>query len=563
MGSTSVKPLHVLLLGGIPEDQSFTGWISTNARVEEVQTFEDAVAALRREPFDVVISRAEDFIPFQNVHGSRPAEVILESFGQGVGIVDEKGELEWANPLMQKYSAEARSRICQCCMETFHWAMQQISAGASHVRGRRFGFTTEDNDVFEVVATPVIDLHERVTQVAAVVLDTTGTRRLQEKIDAIDHAGRELLSLDVDQISRLDAQERLALLEQKIIRCTKELLQFDNFEIRILDKQTNELRLVLASGVPAKQHEVTLIAKGEGNGICGHVAARGRSYICPDTSRDDRYLPCVEGAQSSLTVPLYLHDEVVGVANFESTELAAFNEDARQFAEIFARYIALSLHVLELLVCERQTTTGRLGSDVMAEITAPLNDILTDVEGLVEDYIGHDDLRHRLRKISENAVRIRESVKEVTSPKRGIFGVQPTRQKLDDPVLAGKRILLADDEDTIRDTVRDVLCGYGCKISAVSNGKDAVKLLGRRPFDLVLSDIRMPGKNGYEVFAAAKEANPDTPVILTTGFGYDPNHAIVRARREGLAAVLFKPFKVDQLLSELRMALKDDENDAG
>jgi hypothetical protein len=45
-------------------------------------------------------------------------------------------------------------------------------------------------------------------------------------------------------------------------------------------------------------------------------------------------------------------------------------------------------------------------------------------------------------------------------------------------------------------------------------------------------------------------------VILTTGFGYDPNHSIIRARREGLAAVLFKPFKVDQLLGELRTALK-------
>jgi CheY-like chemotaxis protein len=78
----------------------------------------------------------------------------------------------------------------------------------------------------------------------------------------------------------------------------------------------------------------------------------------------------------------------------------------------------------------------------------------------------------------------------------------------------------------------------------------------RGGFDLVLSDIKMPIKSGYEVFAAAKAANPDTPVILTTGFGYDPNHCIVRARREGLSAVLFKPFKVDQLLLEIRSALK-------
>ena len=61
----------------------------------------------------------------------------------------------------------------------------------------------------------------------------------------------------------------------------------------------------------------------------------------------------------------------MGVANFESGKLAAFSEDDRQFAEIFARYVALALHLLELLVTERYSTTGRLGSDVMAEITAP------------------------------------------------------------------------------------------------------------------------------------------------------------------------------------------------
>ena len=72
----------------------------------------------------------------------------------------------------------------------------------------------------------------------------------------------------------------------------------------------------------------------------------------------------------------------------------------------------------------------------------------------------------------------------------------------------------------------------------------------------MLSDIKMPSKNGYEVFDAAKEANSKTCVILTTGFGYDPNHSIVRARREGLTAVLFKPFKVDELLDEIRRAIR-------
>jgi len=559
MSDTGTTTLHVLVLGDLHEDIGLANWIDAHTRVERVDSFDAAVDALRREPFDFVISRAEDFFPLQDIHAARQAEAIIDSVHQGIGIVGENGSLEWANPKMLSFSDEVRERVSQCCIETFRWAKTGVQDGAS-IRGRRFGFSTRDNECYEISATPVIDLNEQITQVAAVVRNTTNARRLQGKIDAIDRAGRELLSLDIEQISRLDAHERLALLEQKMIRCTQDILNFDNFEIRILNRHTNMLELVMASGVPVEHQDIDLDASSDGNGICSYVALRGKSYICPDTSKDPRYLPCVKGARSSLTVPLFMHDNVVGVANFESTRLAAFNEDARQFAEIFARYVALALHLLELLVSERTATTGRLGSDVMSEITAPLNDILTDVESLVEDYIGHDDLRHRLRTISENAVRIRETVKDLTSTKAGITGARSPRKQLDDPTLKGKRILIADDEDTIRDTVRDVLAGYGCHVDAVRDGDEAIELVAQNAYDLVLSDIKMPGKSGYQVFAAAKNANAKTPVILTTGFGYDPNHSIVRARREGLAAVLFKPFKVDQLLSELRMALKSSDS---
>jgi len=87
------------------------------------------------------------------------------------------------------------------------------------------------------------------------------------------------------------------------------------------------------------------------------------------------------------------------------------------------------------------------------------------------------------------------------------------------------------------------------------DGSEAIAMIRAQHFDLVLSDIKMPKRNGYEVFAAAREVSHTCPVILITGFGYDPNHAIVRASKEGLAGVLFKPFKVEQLLEEVRHAL--------
>lgn len=555
MAHSSIKSMNVLMLGHPDEHAEFIRLLGPQARFHHVASFEEALEALRCESFDLVVSRAADFPVLCSVDDGGHAAAVLDAVNQGVCMLGESGQIEWANPKLLNLPEDVRTRIRDHAMETLELARKDVDAGISRVHGRRYNLSTDRSEQFEVTATPVVDSQGRVTRVVAVVRDTTNARRLQNKIDAIDRAGRELLSLDAEQFSRLNAQERLALLEEKIRCCTEQLLHFDNFEVRIVDKNKDRLELVLAAGMPSEIHEADLHVSQEGNGICGYVASRGRSYICPDASNDPRYLPGIKNCKSSLTVPLFLREDVVGVANFESKELASFNEDDRQFAEIFGRYIALSLHILELLVSERHTTVGRVGQDVMAGITGPINDILTDVEGLVEDYIGHDDLRHRLRKISEYAVAARESTKSVTSSKPGLLGIRSDSRRTVDPALKGKRVLVADDEDMIRDTVRDVLIGYGCEVSTARDGADAIELIGKQPFDLVLSDIKMPNKTGYEVFAAAKEANASTPVILTTGFGYDPNHTIIRARREGLAAVLFKPFKVDQLLGEIRMAL--------
>lgn len=554
--ANSIKQLRVLVCGrGGPLPQ-VEEWLDQQAAITEVETVEEALRRLRCESFDLVISRASDFIPLQGYYSSGQAAAIIDSVSQGVCIVRETGEFDWANPTMLAFTGDVREKVRQFCMQTSSWAQAQAHAGSKQIRGRRFSFTTQTNDKFEVTATPVVDLHHRITQVAAVVWDVTNTYRLQEQIDAIDRSGRELLSLDTEQLSRLEPQERLSLLEQKIVRCTRELLHFENFEIRVLDRCTGKLEPVLSSGMPGTREPAELYAKPTANGICGYVAAHGKSYICTSVPDDARYISGIEGAQSSLTVPLTLHDKVVGVANFESVKPAAFSEDDRQFAEIFGRYIALALHLLELLICERKTATGKFGSNVLAEITGPVNDILTDVESLLGDSDDSALLRSKLLEISRNATRIRSSISELTAAKPGMIGAHCHASARRDPDLAGRRILLADDEEIIRDTVRDVLSGYGCEVHVAGDGGKAIDLIGEQRFDLVLSDIRMPVKSGYEVFAAAKAADPKTPVILTTGFGYDPNHSIIRARREGLAAVLFKPFKVDQLLGEVRTALQ-------
>jgi len=91
------------------------------------------------------------------------------------------------------------------------------------------------------------------------------------------------------------------------------------------------------------------------------------------------------------------------------------------------------------------------------------------------------------------------------------------------------------------------------EIRTFSNGLEALKLILSGGVDLVLTDIAMPDMDGYELYWRVKEHDPQIPVIMMTGFGYDPNHVLVRARTDGLKDVLYKPFDVEEL------ALKMDQ----
>ena len=70
-------------------------------------------------------------------------------------------------------------------------------------------------------------------------------------------------------------------------------------------------------------------------------------------------------------------------------------------------------------------------------------------------------------------------------------------------------------------------------------------------YDAILVDIRLPDLSGYDVYHQLRQAQPQARVILMSAYGYDASHSIVKCRQEGLRSVLFKPFRVDQLLDAL------------
>jgi CheY-like chemotaxis protein len=552
----------VLILGGQSRGNgAVVDALRSQCDVVEISSIDQAIEALRHDNFNAIFSDSADFLPLERALVSQQANLILNTIGEGVCIVDGEGRCNWMNKKMQAWPPRVHEKIRKTCKEAYDLFSRQVSPQSPETpafsRSKRYAFNVEDQQFLEMIASPVINPGGTVVQVVSVVWDATGTRRLQQKIDAIDKAGRELVRLEGDLLQKLTVVERLKLLEDKIISFTRDLMHFDHFAIRLLDRRSNKLEIVITKGLPPEAVNIDLFAEENGNGISGYVGATGRSYICPDVERDPRYVMGLDAAKSSLTVPLRLHDKVIGVFNVESRQRAAFNEDDRQFAEIFGRYVAIALNILDLMIVERVGTAHRVADDVCAEVAGPLNDIASDAGALIDEYIGHDELREKLQAILGNVTSIRKSLSQAAlGPNTSILGAQDVKDQIDpDPIIGGASVLVADDEPNIRATISDILRKYHAVVTIASNGQEAIDHIEHSEFNLVISDIKMPDKSGYDVFAAARKKSQNTPVILMTGFGYDPNHSIVRASQEGLQAVLFKPFKVDQLISEIRKAL--------
>jgi len=126
-----------------------------------------------------------------------------------------------------------------------------------------------------------------------------------------------------------------------------------------------------------------------------------------------------------------------------------------------------------------------------------------------------------------------------------------------------KRILIADDEARVLMILRDALqkLGKGVEIVTVSSGSEAIRKSKERAFDLLISDLRMPGIDGVELTRAIKASNPDAAVIWITAYGCH----LVTAEAEdlGVYACLDKPLEIQQIRKVVREALEKVPESAG
>jgi DNA-binding NtrC family response regulator len=116
-----------------------------------------------------------------------------------------------------------------------------------------------------------------------------------------------------------------------------------------------------------------------------------------------------------------------------------------------------------------------------------------------------------------------------------------------------KQILIAEDEQTLREGIVQAFSDKGFQVHEAADGQDALRKLEERPFDFVVTDLRMPGCDGMEVLRRARMVSEDTIVIIVTAYG--TVDGAVDAMRHGAFDYIQKPFNLEELELKVERAL--------
>ncbi len=126
--------------------------------------------------------------------------------------------------------------------------------------------------------------------------------------------------------------------------------------------------------------------------------------------------------------------------------------------------------------------------------------------------------------------------------------------------MAAGRILIVEDRDSLRRMLERALGQEGYEVAAAADGRSGIRLLAERPFDLVLTDLKLPDVSGIEVLAASRTAQPRVPVVVLTGYG--TVGTAVEAMKLGAYDFLEKPLEIDDLARLIERAIGERGEEA-
>ncbi len=524
----------------------------------------------------------------------RRDELIVGHIDKGLAVLDPKGTILWANAAFAAHSRSVGDpvglpflavlgggRVASIeRVEGNHHAAQ----AADPLEPARLGRPTSlrlhcldnpDQPFLEVDLRPALAPDGSVARLIALVRNISPEVVQQQKLDALHAAGRELAGLDPDQLSEMNTPSRVELLKKNLRRSIHDLLHYDTIEVRVLDRRTGELKPLLADGMTEAAANRVLYARPADNGVTGYVAFTGASYLCPDTASDPHYLRGAADARSSMTVPLKVHDEVIGTLNVESPRTNGFGPDDLQFTELFSKEVAAALHTLDLLSAQHEAAASQSIEAVNKEIALPIDEVLASASVLIGKVSVDPETCAHLRNILDNARRVKDCVsrvgRELTPPAAPTSGEKPLpaaarsgihpvvlradckEEKLEPAVegetpLAGRRVLVVDADERVRRQAHLALTRLGATAEAACTAMAGLAMAVDNKYDAILLDVKPVDMGGYECYRRFRAASPLSTIALTTGFGYDLAHSIVKARQDGMRYVLFKPFREDQLV---------------
>jgi len=114
----------------------------------------------------------------------------------------------------------------------------------------------------------------------------------------------------------------------------------------------------------------------------------------------------------------------------------------------------------------------------------------------------------------------------------------------------GKRILVIEDDGEMRNLLKDFLKREGHEVDSADNGSEAFRDLAKQSFDLIITDIRMPGLSGLDILPGIKKLQPQASIIVITAFGSD--EVCQKAFERGASVYLRKPIDLPNLGTLIR-----------
>lgn len=125
--------------------------------------------------------------------------------------------------------------------------------------------------------------------------------------------------------------------------------------------------------------------------------------------------------------------------------------------------------------------------------------------------------------------------------------------------MKNKRIMIVDNEEPICDLYKRVFLREGYSVEAFTDGAQAIERIKQQKFDLVLTDLKMPYIDGFDVIRMVREISPETIIIVVSG--YPTIESVIRSVRLGAVDYIMKPFEVPDLLSKVKRCLTNGIDD--